>query len=101
MIEVRRTAQTDPLQFDVVVGDDRGRQHYQVSLSRADWARLTGEAYEPEDCIRAAFNFLLAHEPRESILRRFDVSVIPSYFPEFEKQLPRYLVEGAGREEKS
>jgi hypothetical protein len=30
-------------------------------------------------------------EPKESILRRFDVMVISRYFPEFERELPRYL----------
>jgi hypothetical protein len=39
----------------------------------------------------AAFRFLLEREPKESILARFDVSVIARYFPEFERELPRYL----------
>ena len=39
----------------------------------------------------AAFRFLLDREPKESILRRFDVAVISRYFPEFERELPRYL----------
>jgi hypothetical protein len=34
---------------------------------------------------------LLAREPKECILQRFDVTVISSYFPEFERELPRYL----------
>jgi hypothetical protein len=32
--------------------------------------------------IEAAFRFLLAREPKESILARFDVSVISRYFPQ-------------------
>lgn len=94
MIEIRRTGRADPLEFDVVVRDDHGEQHYQVSMSRSDWARLTGEAYQPEDCVRAALLFLLDREPRQSILARFDVSIISSYFPEFEKALPTYLASG-------
>ena len=42
-------------------------------------------------CIAAAFQFLLDREPKESILRHFDVTVISHYFPEFERELPCYL----------
>ncbi len=37
------------------------------------------------------FGFLLDREPKESILGRFDVTVIARYFPEFERELPNYL----------
>jgi len=45
----------------------------------------------PERCIEAAFRFLLDREPKESILRRFDITVISRYFTEFERALPCYL----------
>jgi hypothetical protein len=45
----------------------------------------------PEHCIEAAFQFLPDREPKESILPRFDITVISRYFPEFERELPRYL----------
>ena len=41
----------------------------------------------------ATFRFLLDREPKESILTRFDVTVIARYFPEFERELPRYLAQ--------
>ena len=47
--------------------------------------------HTPEHCIEAAFQFLLDREPQESILRHFDITVISRYFPEFERELPRYL----------
>jgi hypothetical protein len=53
--------------------------------------RLTRGGHSPERCIEAAFRFLLDREPKEAILRRFDVTVISSYFPEFERELPHYL----------
>jgi hypothetical protein len=34
---------------------------------------------------------LLDREQKESILARFDVTVISRYFPEFERELLRYL----------
>jgi hypothetical protein len=47
--------------------------------------------HTPAHCIEAGFQFLLDHEPQESILGRFDITVISHYFPEFESELPRYL----------
>ena len=41
--------------------------------------------------LEAAFRFLLDREPKESILRTFDLSVINSYFPEFKKTIQEYL----------
>jgi hypothetical protein len=48
-------------------------------------------AHRPEHCIEAAFQFLLDREPQEPILRRFDITAISRYFPEFERELARYL----------
>lgn len=47
----------------------------------------------PAKLVRAAFAFLLDREPKEAILARFDLGVIARYFPEFERELPRYLDE--------
>ena len=93
MITVTRRAGDDPLVFDVVVGEAGGVSRYRVTLTRADLARLVG-ARPPERLIEAAFRFLLEREPKESILARFDVSVIARYFPEFERELPRYFADG-------
>ena len=59
-------------------------------MSRATCAKLSG-GHTPEQFLDAAFRFLLDREPKESILARFDVSVIARYFPEFERELPNYL----------
>jgi hypothetical protein len=91
MITVKRTGGGDPLQFDVVVRDQDGETRHHVTISRATCERLSGGQHEPERCIAAAFRFLLDREPKESILGRFDVTVISRYFPEFEQQLPAYL----------
>ena len=55
------------------------------------WERLTAGMHMLERCLEAAFRFLLDREPKESILGQFDVKVISSYFPEFERELARYL----------
>jgi hypothetical protein len=91
MIEVKRKAGNDPLAFEVVVKEGRGESRHQVTMARDMYGRLTQGRHTPEACIDAAFRFLLDREPKESILGRFDVSVISRYFAEFEQELPRYL----------
>lgn len=46
---------------------------------------------DPADLVAASFRFLLDREPKESILGRFDVSVIASYFPEYPARIGDYL----------
>ncbi len=91
MIEVRRVAEGDPLDFEVVIREGRSETRHHVTMSRQTCDRLTAGKHTPERCIEAAFRFLLDREPKESILGRFDVTVISCYFPEFERDLPRYL----------
>ncbi len=91
MIEVQRIAAGDPLEFEVIVREGKGETRHRVTMARATCDRLTGGQHTPERCLEAAFRFLLDREPKESILGRFDVTVISRYFPEFEQELPRYL----------
>jgi hypothetical protein len=84
-------ADSDPLGFEVVVRDGEGETRHHVTMSREVCDRLTAGRHAPEACIEGAFRFLLDREPKESILGRFDVTVISRYFPEFERELPRYL----------
>jgi hypothetical protein len=91
MIEVRRTGEGDPLEFEVVVREGKGETRHDVTMAQETCERLTAGKHTPERCLEAAFRFLLDREPKESILGRFDVSVISRYFPEFERKLPRYL----------
>ena len=96
MIRIKRTAEGDPLEFDVVVREGASETRHEVTISREMRKRLTAGKHTAELCIDAAFRFLLDREPKEAILRRFDVAVISRYFSEFERQLPRYL-SGQGR----
>lgn len=90
MIDVRCTSTDDPLAFDVTVGEGADKSRHHVTMDKAACDKLGG-GHDPERVIAAAFAFLLDREPRESILPRFDVTVISRYFPEFETKLPGYL----------
>src|SRR5260370_16422171 len=91
MIEVRRTGHGDPLGIEVVVREGKGETRHQVTVARETCERLTGGKHTPERLIEAAFRFLLHREPKESILGRFDVTIIARYFPEFERERPKHL----------
>lgn len=89
-IEVSRTDVEQFLsRFHVRVTDDGSTTEHDVTLSRGDHERLGGGYTNPDAFIRACFEFLLAREPKESILRSFDVSQIATYFPEFDREIAR------------
>ena len=90
VIGVRALGGDDPLEFAVEVREGKTRSKHHVTMTRATHRQLGGDA-DPVACIRAAFTFLLEREPKESILGRFDVTVITRYFPEFPDVFPAYL----------
>ncbi len=89
MIKVERASEGDPLEFEVIVRVGNGETRHHVTMARDTCERLTMGMHTPEGCIEAAFQFLLDREPQGSIL--LDITVISRYFPEFERELPRYL----------
>jgi hypothetical protein len=91
MIEVRRTKRDDPSEFKVTVTEGSTQTRHRVTMTDAVYCELTDGAASRERVIEAAFAFLLEREPKESILSRFDVTVISRYFPSFEEDLGRYL----------
>lgn len=76
--------------FRVTVEDGRGRTVHQVAADSFEIERL-GAGAPAEDVIDASFRFLLDREPKESIVRRFDLKVISGYFPEYDEKIADYL----------
>ena len=72
----------------VVVREGGGQTNHDVTLARDLLSRLS-PSESAEAFVRRCFEFLLERESKESILGRFDVSVIGRYFPEFEKVIAR------------
>ncbi len=62
-----------------------------VRVERADLERLDPAARDPSMLVRASFEFLLERERKESILRRFGLTEIGRYFPEYEQEIRRRL----------
>ena len=68
--------------YDVSVDDGRGTTRHEVTVWPSDVARYAPAA-TPEGLLKASFVFLLEREPKEAILRRFELPVIERYFPEY------------------
>ena len=67
----------------VEVSEGSSTTRHEVAVSKADvqrWAR----GRSVEDLVKDSFAFLLQREPKESILKQFDLSVIKRYFPDYD-----------------
>jgi hypothetical protein len=87
-IEIEKTG---ALEFRVRILEKDGETTHRVSLKQEDYTKLTGGKIEPAELVRQSFEFLLEREPKESILTRFDLSVIGRYFPEYEREIQKRL----------
>ena len=74
-------------QCRVIVGADPAATTHQVQVDAGLLQRLRPGATDPEELVRDSFAFLLEREPRESILRSFELPVIGRYFPEWEAEI--------------
>jgi len=83
-LDIRCRLTLEGFSCEVKVGTDAAATHHTVTVSQDDLARLAQGHYDPERLVTASFEFLLAREPRESILRTFDLPVIERYFPGYE-----------------
>ncbi|HEX7262796.1 MAG TPA: hypothetical protein VF383_01335 [Candidatus Dormibacteraeota bacterium] len=86
MVEVRAEATGDEWLCAVSVNHAGHRTRHSVTVRPADierWANGSKRA-DVEDLVARSFDFLLEREPPSAILARFDLSVIESYFPEYD-----------------
>jgi len=75
----------------VLIGTpDEGVEHH-VRVSRAELNRYAPGQYDPTALVEASFRFLLERESAQSILRRFDLSVIETYFPDYPSRIGDYI----------
>ena len=87
-IEVEKTKDEE---FQVRVIEGKTSTSHRVTLKSADYERLARGEIGPAELVRRSFEFLLENEPKESILARFDLTVIGRYFPDFEREIKRRL----------
>lgn len=90
-IEVETHEHEDRFEAEVtIVASDNTSTQHRVTVSTAAFERLA-QGSSLEELVRTSFAFLLEREPKESILREFDLEVIGQYFPEYERVLERRM----------
>jgi hypothetical protein len=77
--------------FDVEVSEGGSSTRHRVTLAEGTHDKLSDGRHPPQEVVHACFRFLLSREPKESILRTFDVDVIGRYFPGYEAEVRRLL----------
>ena len=83
-IEIKKEKQTEKgWEFEVEFEGDS----FNVSLDKEYWKKLTGGNQSQGDLVTKSFEFLLEREPKEFILKSFDLRIIGKYFPEYEAVL--------------
>jgi len=91
-IRVTETNQSDNgWNFLVELGHGDGLVEYFVEVDRDYWTRLTGRRIEPAELVKTTFEFLLSHESKELILKKFNLSDVNGYFHNYEEEIKRLL----------
>ncbi len=71
-------------EYKVIIKQNGSSSTHTVTLDDKYYEKLTHRKIPKEELIKKSFEFLLQREPKESILRKFDLKVISRYFPEYE-----------------
>lgn len=74
----------------VVVGDDASPTEHSVVVDRTTLDDLAPGA-TPEELVRESFVFLLEREPRESIMRAFELPMIARFFGDYSDEISHRL----------
>jgi hypothetical protein len=91
-IKVREvSSEGDSFGFDVEIVDSGSSTRHRVQVGRADYESLTSGLITPRELVEKSFEFLLEREPKESILSRFDLSVIAKYFRDYPGVIKDYF----------
>ena len=76
--------------FEVKVSNGNSTTH-RVNLTREYYEHLPLSDTTPTKLVEGSFRFLLEREPKEMILRTFDLKIISHYFPEYERRISEYI----------
>jgi hypothetical protein len=77
----------DRYRFEVRVAEAGTDHRYDVTTSKRDANELSSGSESPEQFVQRCFEYLLEREPADSILARFDIADIASYFPSFREEI--------------
>ena len=75
----------------VMLGTDPGRHHPRGERRPARCSMTSRRACTPDELVRVSFEFLLEREPRESIMRQFELPIIGRFFGDYRDEMLRRL----------
>ena len=91
-IEVACAASGEGWACTVRVREYGATTEHEVDIRPADAAAHGVHGVDDaERLVHETFAFLLEREPKESILRTFDLDIVRRYFPEYEREIRRRL----------
>ena len=76
--------------FKVTVSNGNSTIH-NVKLTTDYYEYLSIPNAKPYRLVEGSFKFLLEREPKDMILRNFDLQIISRYFPEYETRISEYV----------
>ncbi len=62
---------------------------HEVSVQTAYAKKLSAGKVSTSELIKKSFEFLLERESNTSILKKFDLTIIAHYFPEYEQEISK------------
>ena len=74
----------------VVIGTDASATEHVVVVDRLTLDDLAPGA-TPEELLRESFEYLLEREPRESIMRSFELPIISRFFGDYPDEISRRM----------
>lgn len=81
----------DAIVFRVEVKEEGAKTEHLVEVTHDYYNFLAEGKITMEELVQKSFDFLLEREPKESILRKFNLKKISYYFPEYEKSIKNYF----------
>jgi len=78
-------------ELDVVVGEGKDTTRHHVTVDKDYAASLNVGGSTVEMIVETSFEFLLAREPKTSILRTFSLDVIEDYFSEYKPVIKKMM----------
>ena len=76
--------------FKVSVISEKETEHF-VTIDQDFLNHFLKYKVAPKNIIKYSFEFLLDREPNTSILKKFNIKVISSYFPEYPEAMIKYF----------
>jgi hypothetical protein len=81
----------DGVVFRVEVKEGVVKTEHMVEVTEDYYNFLAEGKVTMEQLVQKSFDFLLEREPKESILRKFNLKKISYYFPDYEKSIKNYF----------